>query len=58
MTDTLDHVVIPYSSFLEWRDKRRKPADAAPPRPPTTDADLPPVPNHPPAPMATARRTP
>ena len=53
MTDTSDHVVIPYARFLECSEKRRQIADAMPPRPPTTDADLPPVPNHPPAPLAT-----
>jgi hypothetical protein len=47
MTDTNDHVVIPYSRFLECL-QRRHPI-AAPPRrePPTSGADVPPPPDEP-----------
>jgi hypothetical protein len=58
MTDSSDHVVIPYSRFLEILEQRRKSGADPRPQPPTTDADLPPVPHHPPAPLAPAWRTP
>ena len=58
MTDTLDHVVIPYSRFLEWRDRRRTLDRPLPLPPPTTDADTPPAPEHPQTPIATTWRTP
>jgi hypothetical protein len=57
MTDTPEHVVIPYSRFLECLEKRKS-FDHIPPRPPTTDADIPTVPHDPSAPIATAWRTP
>jgi hypothetical protein len=58
MTDSPDHVVIPYSRFLECLERRRAiAAELIQPRPPTTDADVPPVPNHPPAPVSPTWRT-
>ena len=49
MDDPAEHVVIPYERFLE-RLRRRQPDGTDPkrPEPPTTDADVPPVPDHPP----------
>jgi hypothetical protein len=58
MTDIPDHVVIPYSRFLEMLERRRTFGDDPRPQPPKTGADLPPVPQQPPAPVATAWRTP
>jgi hypothetical protein len=57
MTDTPDHVVIPYSRFLEILEKRRI-GDRPRPQPPTAGADRPPAPDEPPAPLHTAWRTP
>ena len=58
MTDSPDHVVIPYSRFLECLERRRTiAADLIQPQPPTTDEDVPPVPNHPPTPVDHAWRT-
>jgi hypothetical protein len=58
MTDPAEHVVIPYSRFLECRERRRTgAADFLKPQPPTTDQDVPPVPNHPSEPVSNARRT-
>ena len=58
MTDSPDHVVIPYSRFLECLERRRAIAAALKqPRPPSTDADVPTVPGHPPAPASPTWRT-
>jgi len=58
MDDPHAHIVISYERFSEWRARRHlTDANLTPPEPPpTTDADLPPVPHDPPQPEATARR--
>jgi len=56
MTDTNDHVVIPYSRFLECLH-RRHPIDDPPRRePPTSGADTPLAPDEPRDPIPTAWR--
>ena len=58
MTDPPVHELIPYSRFLECQDRRRKIGAELthPDQPPTTDADVPPVPHLPPAPAGTVWR--
>ena len=51
MTELLVHVLVPYSTFLRYQDRRRKDALALTWRdpPPTIAADVPPLPvNQPP----------
>ena len=46
MTDLLVHVLVPYSTFLRYQDRRRKHATELTWRdpPPTIAADVPPLP--------------
>jgi hypothetical protein len=48
MTDeTAPPVVVPYSRFVEFQHRRDKPVEpVTPDQPPTTGADVPPVPSH------------
>ena len=47
MTDSPDHVLIPYLRFLECQNRRQTiAAELTPPdQPPTPEADVPPVPS-------------
>jgi len=46
-----------YARFLTYVERRRRIAeDLVRPQPPTADADIPPLPNHPPAPVSTVGR--
>ena len=56
MTDNPDHVVIPYSRFLECLERRRPIVERPQPEPPTHDADVPPAPAGPHEPVTTAAR--
>jgi hypothetical protein len=57
MTEGPDHVLISYATFVECQQRRQRIAgELAPPKPPTIDTHMPPVPNHPPAPLSTAAR--
>jgi hypothetical protein len=51
MTELLVHVLVPYSTFLRYQDRRRKDASALTWRdpPPTIAADVPPLPVKPPS---------
>jgi hypothetical protein len=57
MTEPDEHLVIPYSRFLEWQERRRPIHEPPRPEPPTTGADVPPAPADPHAPIATAWRS-
>ena len=58
MDDLSEPVVVPYERFLECLRRRRgNVAELRRPEPPTTDADVPPVPEEPPL-TSTAWRTP
>jgi hypothetical protein len=58
MTTPPDHIVIPYTRFLECQDRRRTIAAALTrPTPPTNDADPKAVPDYPHAPISTAWST-
>jgi hypothetical protein len=58
MAEPTEHIVIPYSRFLEYQERRRASgADVMKPGGPTIDDDAPHLPDQPSASESTAWRT-